>query len=474
MNRFTTTLLLILTLFLTTSCAIRPETKRPELKLPERGTKGKTSRIDTSWWRGFRDETLNSLIEEAVKNSDDLKLATARMEEAMAALGLARSELYPEITGSGSATRVKTSDEMSPTGKGPTTNTFSLSGMVSYEVDLWGRLKNQREAALHRLLSSKAQRDALRISLISEVAGTYFNLIALQEKINTTEEILARYRDIYEFRLKQFKHGLIDELVPEQAKAEYEAARVLLENLKKQRETLKSSLSLLLGREPKEIFEPAFDLKEGLPEPIPIPAFVPSELLNRRPDIVEAEEALRAAEIDIAVTKANYFPRISLTGALGLQSRELGSLIQSSASFWNIAGALTGPIFDFGRTKQSVRIKEAQMRQALIQYIKTVKTAFSEVYEALQKIERTRAGLKAQEAQMESLERVLRIATTKYDRGLTDYLTVLDAQRGYLNAKLNLISLKAELLHDHILLYKALGGGWSKMDNNNRKDPRAL
>lgn len=459
----------ILSLIFISGCSLTPEYARPKVDLPER-IGGDVKGIERDWWKGFGDETLNALIREAVKNNDDLKLATARIEEAMARLDLAGSNLYPTAFLKSEVSREETSSEISKNPFSGTSNNFIVSLPVSYEIDLWKKIRNRRDAALSTLLATRAAMDTIQISLISNVITTYFNIVSIRLQIETTEEILKRYREIYEFRLKQFKHGLVDEIVPQQAKAEYESTRVILETLKEEEKILLSSLSLLLGREPKEIFTSDYSPSGDLPHPIPIPSLLPSELLNQRPDIVKAEEELKAANLEIGVARAAYFPDISLTGFMGIQSDELKNLFQSSAGIWSIGANLTTPLIDANRIRSNIRITEARQKQAVIIYVRTVKTAFKEVYDALNRLERVRARLEAQQEALKALEDLLSLATRRYERGLTEYITVLDAQRGYLNARLRLISLKTELLNNQITLYKALGGGWEKSLLEERQD----
>lgn len=455
---------LILAIMLFPGCSFAPQYAKPKVELPPEPLKAAddAAKINIEWWKNYQDENLNLLIKEALKNNDDLKLAVARLEEARARLGLSEANRYPLINANAAALRQKTSDEVSPLGKGSTDNYFALSASVAYELDLWGKIKNQREAALSALLATSASKEALKLSLTANVATVYFNLVSLDQQMQTTENILNRYKDTYEFRLKQYKHGILDEIVVQQAKAQYDSVKILLENLKEQDAVLKSTLAILLGRTPNEIFSNRYLIERKLPEPIAIPALLPSKLLENRPDIVQAEEALKAANFQIGVAKAAYFPSISLTGTLGLQSLELDSLIQSSAGIWNIGGNLMAPILDFGRIKSNVKITEAQQKEALIQYVKTVKTAFKEVYDALAKITTSRNKLKAQEEELKALEKVLTLANKKYEKGVTDYLTVLDAQRGYLSATLNLTRLQTEVINNQVVLYKALGGGWGR------------
>lgn len=452
---------LIIVLFIALyGCSLTPELKQPEIELPGRlstGIEPSAYSPQPQWWKQFNDPLLDKLIEEALRNNDDLLIAASRIEQAGAILGISSSQLYPFLNAGASFMRSRSSEEIH--NGGGTNNTFTLSAMVSYEIDLWGKLRNKKKADLSRLLATKAARDSLEISIMSAVASTYFNLISIEKQINTAQEIMQRQKDIYEFREKQFRHGLIDELTLEQSRAEYESTRILVETLKAQKENIKSSLFVLIGKSPKELFEKEIEIISDLPESIPVPEMTPSELLLKRPDIIQAEENLRAANFDIAVARASYFPNITLTGSGGLQSTELSNLIQSSASFWNIGAILAGTVLDFRRTKNTIMLKEAQKKEALIQYVRTVRTAFKEVYDAIINLEQSLKRLEAQKEQLSSLEKVISLAEKKYERGLTDYLTVLDSQRGYLNARLNLTRLQTELVNNHVFLYKALGWG---------------
>lgn len=455
----------LLMMYLTlTACSFAPQYTKPPLALPPESDQAAAAAatIKLDWWRGYGDENLNLLIAEALINNDDLKLAIARLEEAGARLGLAEANRYPAVNAGASAVRQRTAAVMPPFAIANTDSLFGLSATVAYELDLWGKIKNQRQAALSSLLAGGAARDAVRLGLVANVATVYFNLIALGRQIETTGNILHSYKNTYEFRLKQFQHGILEEIVVQQAKAQYEAVKVVLENFKEQQGVLKSTLSLLLGRSPQEIFANRTFVERQLPAPIAVPALLPSKLLANRPDIAEAEEVLKAANFQIGVARAAYFPAISLTGGLGLQSVDLDNLIDASARVWHVGGSLTAPLFDFGRIKANVKITEAQEQEALLRYTKTVKTAFKEVHDALIRLAASRNKLQAQEDEMQARAKILDMATKKYTIGTTDYLTVLDAQRGYLSTTLNLISMQTEVINNQIVLYKALGGGWDR------------
>lgn len=455
---------IIILLIILAGCSFTPELKKTDLQLPSSFRPEALSlppsdhSLQPQWWKQFNDPVLDKLIEIALKDNDDLLIAASRMEQAGAILGMSSADLYPLLTAGGLFSRARASEEIH--NGGGTANTFTLSAAVSYEIDLWGKLRSKKKADLSRLLATKAARDSLEISIISQVASTYFNLISIEKQLRTAEEIMLRLKEIYEFREKQFKHGLIDELTLEQSRAEYESTRLLVETLKAERENIKSSLAVLLGKSPKEIFESDIELAQELPAQVSVPSMLPSELLQRRPDIIQAEENLKAANFEIAVARANYFPSIRLTGSSGLQSNELSNLIQSSASFWNLGAIAAGTILDFGRTKNIVMLRKAQKKEALLQYVKTVRTAFKEVYDSLINLEQSIKRLEVQKEQFRSLEKVIYLAEKKYERGLVDYLSVLDSQRNYLSARLNLVRVETEVINNYIFLYKALGGGW--------------
>lgn len=464
---------LVMMILALSGCSFAPQYTKPKTDLPPEPAKMAegVSTIKLDWWKNYGDENLNLLIAEALKNNDDLKLAVARLEEAKARLGLAEANRYPNVNAGAAAIRQKTAAGMPPFGMETTENFFSLSATVAYELDLWGRIRNQRQAALSTMLAGSAAKDALRLGLVANVATVYFNLVSLSRQIETTENILGSYKSIYEFRLKQYQYGILEEIVVQQAKAQYESVKILLEDLREQDSVLKSALSLLLGRTPQEIFAKLTMVENKLPAPIAVPALLPSKLLENRPDIAEAEEALKATNFQIGVARAAYFPSLSLTGALGLQSVELDNLMNASARVWNVGGNITAPLLDFGRIKANVKITEARQQEALIHYIKTVKAAFKEAYDALIRVAASRNKLQAQEDEMQAWAKILTLATKKYEAGTADYLAVLDAQRGYLSTSLNLISRQTEVINNQVVLYKVLGGGWDRDSLASQKSP---
>ena len=450
-------LILFFVILIFNSCSFAPKYERPNIPIPEDNISKENYRFNFKWWKKYKN--LNLLIEKALKNNEDIKLAVAKIEEAEAFYRLSLSNLYPSIYAQLEASRYKTSDEASIYKKGIQENRFLLSASISYEADLWEKLRNATKAKLSQLLSEKYNQITIKISLISSICKNYIDLCAINQELKIAEKTKDTYFAIYNYRLKQYKNGLIDELTVNQAKAEYEATKVLIQQLKEKRSILQSTILLLTGVTPKKLFKYSkqIGLNWKLPEDIPIPPFLPSKVLENRPDIKRAEELLKAANYNIGVARAYFFPKITLTGLLGLESKELHNLIESNAKEWSIAGNLSQVIFDFGRIKSRVKIAEAQKKEALINYVKTVKVAFKEVYDSLNRIKFAKNKLAAEEEYLDSIKKVLYIANKKYNIGLVDYLTVLDAQRHYLSAMLDVVKFKAELLKDKILFYKSLG-----------------
>ncbi len=455
-------LVLIVTILVLCSCSLVPKYHTPQIPLPkvDNVSDNRSGEYkDSKWWYSFEDKYLNELIDKALANNDDINLAIARVEEAYALYGISSSELYPDITASGVSGRNQLSKNYNETTKGPNNN-LSFVGQVSYEIDLWGKLKNRKESNFEKLLSLQATRDTVKQTIISNVASTYINLIAIQNQCKLTEDISKKFYEIYLYKSKQFKHGVVDALEVEQAKAQYNYAKTLIDSLNQSKINIISGLSILIGNTPKELFETNFFTSQTFPKPLKIQPFISSKVLETRPDIIASEHLLKSANINIGVAKAAYFPTISLTGVFGFQSRELDNLIESPSQLWNIGGSLFQSVFDFGRRSGSIKVAEAQRREALIKYIQTVKIAFKEIFDSLNSINQITTKIKNQKDYILSLSRVLQLSEKQFEIGTVDYLTVLDAEEKLLNSKLNLIKFESELINYQILFYKSLGVGF--------------
>ena len=457
-------LLSLSTLLMLGGCSMAPKLDMQTPSLPQ-SARAQAPALSATWWKAYNDPKLESLIDEALQQSDDLKLAVANVSLARASLGLSSAERYPSVNAAASAYRQRMSEE-GLSYPGFIYNSFGLSATIGYEFDFWGKFKNSEDAAWSELLASEADKETLRISLISGVTELYIAQVALMQKIELTAKTVDAYRDSYEYRKREQRHGTVDPLTVEQARAQYANAQVMLASLKEARGLNANALGALLGRDPKAIFETPVEAPLRLPSALEIPEGVSSRLLERRPDIRAAEERLRASNALIGVARADYFPSISLTGSLGLQSVELDNLLKSSARTWGFGPALNVPLLDFGRVRSGVERAEAQKEAAQIQYAKSVKNAFKEVQDALQRIAHAGAQIEAQQQEVEALERVLELAQKRYASGYADYLNVLDAKRGLLAARIAMIDLDANLLNAQTLLYKALGGGWKMPESS--------
>ncbi|QOP41133.1 efflux transporter outer membrane subunit [Sulfurimonas marina] len=439
------------------ACSLAPEYKKPQMQLP---AAQKEINVNEEWFKTFNDQKLNLLIAEALKNNDDLKLAVANVQKARAQYDISDADLYPQLDLSGSALRQKRSVNAYPGFFGGLYNDFSMSASMSYEFDFWGKNSNQRDANLANFLAVDANKESLRISLITDVATYYFNLVAVEEQLKIAQESLKNYEESLAYREKQYKYGVIDSLTLAQSKAEAASVRTTIDALNVTKVKIQSSLVILLGRSPKEIFEGFIDTKTELPEFVKIPTTLPTNLLQNRPDVKIAEENLKAKTALIGVAKAAYFPNLSITGSYGFQSQKVSNLANSNSQVWGIGPSLYMPLFDFGRISASVKVTDAEQKAALIEYGKTVKNAYKEVFDSLQSIKAMQSKKESMEQEVAAYDEAYRVAKKKYAIGTTSYLDVLIAQNLLLNSQLAYVTTRSELLIEEATLYKALGGGW--------------
>ena len=446
------------------ACSAQPPYERPALELPA-AWKESAPRFaeDGRWWRIYDDSILDNLVDESLAGNTDLVIAAARVDEARALVGEAGSAFFPTVDARGSAVRQQNSTRtaVSPPGVPREYSTYRATLNVSYEVDLFGRLRAGARAARAELEASEAARDTVRLALAAQVAKSYYTLRALDEQVALTRETLRLREDTLALQKKRFDGGVISEFEYRQIEAEAAAARAQLPPLERDREREEAALALLLGRSPRQVFEEKITRKESAEErpaaPV-LPSGVPSELLLRRADLVEAERRLAAADARIAAARAEMFPSIVLTGALGGESAALSNLFTGPAGIWNLGLALTQPIFAGGRLQARTAAAEARERQALAQYQKAIQTAFSETRSALAAQSRSLESYEAETARAVALAHTLRLARLRYDNGIASQLDVLDAERGLLAAR----SARIEALRAHRSaiadLFRALGG----------------
>jgi multidrug efflux system outer membrane protein len=451
-----------ISLLLLAGCSTPVKYERPALELPQ-AWKESAPRYaqDGRWWRIYEDRSLEQLVDESFKTNADLVVAAARVDEARALIGEAQSFLRPRVDAEGSASRQQISQRTAT--PFPTREFSTYRGVLnlSYELDLFGRLRSGVEAARAELEASEAARDAVRLALAAQVARSYFALRSFDEQVALTRETLSLREDALALQRKRHQAGVIGDFELRQLEAEAAAARAQLPGLEEAREREEAALGVLLGRTPRQLFEEGLEVKQQFAETLQapvLPAGMPSELLLRRPDLVEAERRLAAADARVEVARKEVFPSISLTAALGSESSSLANLFSGPSILWSLAGAVTQPIFSGGRTEARTAAAEARERAALAQYQQAVRTAFSEVRTALVSQSRARERFDAESARAVALTETLRLARLRYDNGIASQIEVIDAERGLLAARIARI----EALRAHRAavadLFRALGG----------------
>jgi multidrug efflux system outer membrane protein len=453
----------ILMALYTGGCMIGPDYRRPELDIPrsfQYQTQDAVEAADTQWWKAFRDPVLDNLIADALANNKNVKIAAANIEQAAGLLTQTRAPLFPQLNYGGSASRQRASeagDTPTPAGVENPFNFFQLFGSVTWELDLWGRVRRLSEAARANLLATEEARRGVILSLVASVTGTYMQLRGLDEQLAIARSNLASYQGSVNLYALQFQYGLVSQMVVEQARTQYETAAALIPQLEAQIVQTENALSILLGRNPGRIARGKTLTEFGFP---PVPAGLPSQLLERRPDLAEAEQNLIAANAQIGAAKALYFPTISLTGSYGYESEKLSNLFKGPSKVWDYTGSFTGPIFRAGEISGQVRQAEAGEQAALIGYEAAIQNAFADVENALVIRRKLMEQIQAQERLVHSNREYERLAKLQYDGGYAPYLTVLNAQQQLFPAELNLAQLRGALFTAYANLYKAMGGGW--------------
>lgn len=471
----------LIAMLLVTACKVGPDYETTAIDFPDSWMVSNSQQaqpIPLDWWKGFDDATLTAMVEEGLKNNGDIALAAARVSEARALLQVSESDLYPTLTYEGGATRNSQSSEARFGGLGSIPskpyNNFSLSAVLDYELDLWGRIRRSNEAARATLLAEKTNADAVQLAVASDIASGYFNLLALDAQLRITEQTIASRQAGFEYQEKQFKAGAIDSLTYRQAEAELAVAQATLPTLQQARVEQENALSVLLGRSPRELMEKRLSGTQALaalPVPPVMPADAPSTLLERRPDLVSAEQQLIASNAAIGVAKADYFPVISISGLLGLSSAEIDRTFRNSARTWNIGANMAGPILDIGRIGGNVDAAKARKAQAMATYQQTVRNAFSEALSALHRIETSAARTVALQRQVNARAESMQVASLRYDAGYSNHLDLLDAQRFLYQAQLDEVEAQRDRLTATVTLYKALGGGWGNKETPAKATP---
>jgi multidrug efflux system outer membrane protein len=422
----------------------------------------KMSAAGERWWTLFNDPVLDRLVDEALEHNHDIAAAAARVLEAEAVLGITEADRYPIVTANGDGSRTKSSAARDmPVFGNRIQNNYRVLLNASYELDVWGKYRRASDAARAQLLASGAARDTVRLTLTSDVAQQYFNLLAADSQVEVIRNVLKTRADSLALLKLRGTSGLVSEYEVRQAEAEEASARSQLANALKAQENLQTGLTILLGRSPRAVMEDTVERGNVAPlQTVWVPEGLPSDMLLRRPDIREAEQNMLAQEARIDAARAEYFPSISLTAFLGSESATLGKLFSGPAGIFQFALGLAQPIFNAGRLSFNIKAAEARREQALASYRKTVANAFGDVRTALNNQTAARAILQAESERIVALTEAQRLANMRYEGGVSSRLELLDADRQLLQAQLARVDAENAQRAAVVSLFKALGGGW--------------
>jgi multidrug efflux system outer membrane protein len=440
-----------------TGCAVGPDFKRPVVETPDnfRFSDSKSKEVvNLIWWELFDDPVLYSLVVTALTDNKDLMIAASRIEEARAALGFTKADQYPRLDIEGSA---RAGNFMGVSRSSTTDKSAYIAPVLSWEIDFWGKFRRATEAARAELMASEYSLRTVQISLISEVVSTYFLLLDYHQRLKISKQTLDSRLNSLDIIQKRFDQGIIPEIDLNQAQIQKEIAAGAIPLFQRLIANTENALSILMGKFPGEI-KTGDDLNQQ-GSPPDIPGGLPSNILERRPDIAEAMYLLQAQTARIGVAQALRFPSITLTGLFGVASSEISN-ISTDGTVWSVGGSLLGPIFDFKKSRQRVEIEKERTQQALYRYENRVLFAFREVSDALNAVQTYKKQIATVERKLKAAENAAALSRMRYDKGVTSYLEVLDTERTLFDVGLELSELKQQYYNAYVRLYKALGGGW--------------
>jgi multidrug efflux system outer membrane protein len=446
---------------LTAGCMIGPDYQRPALDVP--GSLGAVpsdakQTADTAWWTQFGDPVLDQLIAEALAHNKDLRVAAANVEQAAGLLEQTRSGLFPQIDYQANGGRYRYSTvTVSGAPLANPGNAYNVLAGASWELDLWGRIRRLSESAQANLLATEQARRGVILTLVAQVATSYVQLRSLDEQLAVAQRTLGVYQESLKIVRDKFEFGQVSKMNVAQVQSQVETAQAQIPQLRNQIKQTENALAILLGRNPGTIPRGKSVLALTLPA---VPEALPSQLLERRPDLAQAEQQLVSANAQIGAAKALYFPTISLTGAFGSSSAKLGDLFTGPAKAWNYVGNLAGPIFTAGSIGGQVAQAEAGQRAALAAYERAVQNAFVDVDLALATRLDVAEQLQAQKRLVAALSEYSELARLLWNGGYAPYSTVLQAEQDLFPAELQLAAVQGQMFASLVSIYRALGGGW--------------
>jgi len=452
----------LLLLIFIVSCSVGPDYVKPTIEMPDSTFLMTDYTVedslalalaDTSWWELFGDTVLTYLIKTAVQENNDIKIAAANVDEFMGLYGVAKSDFFPKFNVDVDG-RI---GENNAQGVQFRSNRFTVDLSTFWEIDIWGKIRRANEAALANLYASEEVRRGIILTITSQVALAYFDLLSLDSQL----EIAKQTVDSRAYSLKLFddrwQHGDISRIEISQLESEYWYAVAQIPYLEKNIVQLENALSVLLGRNPGPI--PRGKILNDLTVP-DIPESLPSELLERRPDVLQAEQQLISANANIGVIKSQYYPSLSLTGLIGYSTDDISTLFDPTSLVWSVGGNILQPLFRAGEISNQVESAEAVQRQALYNYMKTVQTAFSDAQNSLIERVKTEEIYFADGKRLGALQLYYDLAQMKYNEGATSYLEVLDAERNLFNSQLGYAQSRATVLKSVVTIFSSLAGGW--------------
>ncbi len=484
-------------------CAVGPNYRRPEVEAPakfrdQKGAQSPESLADLPWWRVFKDPVLQGLIREALQNNYDLRIAISRIDQARAAQMQARSAFFPQLGYQGSAQRGRGAGTTIPATETPpiafdvagtpvvipgtktperdvagtTANQFVGQGMASWEIDLWGRIRRSNEAALAQLLATEEAQRGVVQALVAQVAQTYFQLLELDEELRIARQATVSFGESLDLFTKQQRGGIASDLEVARGTAAQASAAAAIPVVERNIHAVENQLCLLLGRNPGPIPRGKTLLAQRMPPRVP--SGIPADLLNRRPDIRQAEQNVVAANARIGVAVANFLPTVDLTAAAGAISPDLSKIANGNWGVWNVGGAINGPIFTggllYGQYKQAKAVRE----ETILSYKKTAVNAFGEVADALISRQKYAEAKGQLERQVDALSTSVKLATDRYTVGISTYYEILEAQQQLFPAQRTLAQTRLNQLLAVVDLYKALGGGWEQNGQSSSKGAQNL
>jgi outer membrane protein, multidrug efflux system len=442
-------------------CAVGPNYHRPAVD-PPAVTRGQIepaeaeSLADLPWWQVFGDPVLQELITEAIEHNHDLQTAAFRVEQSRQLVGVARADLFPQIGYEADAARQRA---FIPRFGNSTFNSFLGAFNLAWEIDIWGRIRRATESARAQYYGSEDFRRGVLLTLVSDVAEAYFELLELDRELEIARISTKTFQDTLDLFTRRYEGGVGTDLEVQRGAAALAQAAATIPDLERQIVAKENQISILLGRNPSDI--PRGAPLEAETSPPTIPAGLPSQLLERRPDITQAEQAVVAANADVGVAVANFFPRLGLTSLYGGQSSEIENIVKDAGNVWAIAGSLAGPLFQGGRLLSSYRATHAAWEQTVEQYLQTILNAFAEVSSTLVSQEKLKGIRTEKEREVTALQKSVDLSLDRYNEGIATYYEVLEAQQQLFPAQLDLARTMRDQLSAVVLLYRALGGGWS-------------